>query len=58
MRSRVENIVEENNAFIGTFHSFGLKVIRENKEEAGLLDNFTILDSDDTVSIIKKIIKS
>ena len=57
MRSRVENIVGENNAFIGTFHSFGLKVIRENKEKAGLLDNFTILDSDDTVSIIKKIIK-
>ena len=57
MRSRVENIVEENNAFIGTFHSFGLKVIRENKEEVGLLDNFTIVDSDDSISIIKKIIK-
>ena len=57
MRSRVENIVGESNAFIGTFHSFGLKVIRENKEEVGLLDNFTIVDSDDTISIIKKIIK-
>ena len=34
MRSRVENIVGDSNAFIGTFHSFGLKVIRENKEKA------------------------
>ena len=33
MRERVNNIVGETNAFIGTFHSFGLKVIRENPEK-------------------------
>lgn len=57
MRSRVEAMVGETRSFIGTFHSFGLKVIRENFESIGLTKNFTIIDSDDQVSIIKKILK-
>ena len=57
MRERVNNIVGETNAFIGTFHSFGLKVIRENPEKVGLTKNFSIIDADDTVSVIKKILK-
>ena len=57
MRSRVQNIVGETNSFIGTFHSFGVKIIRENATLVGLLDNFTILDSDDTLSVVKKILK-
>ena len=46
------------NVFVGTFHSFGLKVIRENLDKCGLDKNFTILDSDDVLSIIKKIMKN
>ncbi len=57
MRDRVNNIVEDNYAFIGTFHSFGLRVLRENYEKIGLSKNFTIIDSDDVTSIIKKILK-
>ena len=57
MRDRISNIVDENYAFVGTFHSFGLRVIRENYEELGLSKNFTIIDSDDVASIIKKIMK-
>lgn len=57
MRDRISNIVDENYAFVGTFHSFGLRVIRENYEELGLTKNFTIIDSDDVASIIKKIMK-
>lgn len=57
MRDRVSNIVGETKAFIGTFHSFGVKVIRENAESLGLTPNFSIIDSDDALSIIKKIIK-
>ena len=51
------DIVDENYAFVGTFHSFGLRVIRENYEDLGLTKNFTIIDSDDVASIIKKIMK-
>ena len=57
MRERVNNIVGETNAFIGTFHSFGLRIIRENYMYLGLDKNFTIIDSDDVLSIIKKILK-
>lgn len=57
MRERVKIAVGETRTFIGTFHSFGLKVIRENHEEVGLSKNFTIIDADDQLSIIKKILK-
>lgn len=57
MKERIMGMVGETRAFIGTFHSFGLKVIRENCEAVGLTKNFTILDADDQVSIIKKILK-
>lgn len=42
---------------ISTFHSFGLSIIRDNYELLGLKRNFTILDSDDSLLIIKKILK-
>ena len=29
MKERLEKLVPENNAFVGTFHSFGLRIIRE-----------------------------
>jgi len=57
MRTRVESMVGGTRSFIGTFHSFGLKIIRENPEKVGLTKNFTIIDSDDQLSIIKKILK-
>lgn len=57
MRDRISNMVENNYDFVGTFHSFGLRVIRENTEKLGLTSNFTIIDSDDVSSVIKKIMK-
>ncbi len=57
MRDRLNIMVPDNQAFVGTFHSFGLRVIRENYEALGLEKNFTIIDSDDVLSIIKKILK-
>ena len=57
MRDRISNMVKNNYAFVGTFHSFGLRVIRENTEKLGLTTNFTIIDSEDVSSIIKKIMK-
>ena len=59
MRQRVDNRIGSisNNIFIGTFHSFGLKVLRENYSTIGYEKNITILDSDDSNSVIKKIMK-
>ena len=57
MKERVESMVGKTTSFIGTFHSFGLKIIRENHDLCGLDKNFTVLDSDDSLSVVKKIIK-
>ena len=57
MRERLSRLVPDNAAFVGTFHSFGVRIIRENCEALGLSRNFTILDSDDVVTVIKKIMK-
>lgn len=57
MRERLNVLVPNNRVFVGTFHSFGLKIIRENVDELGMNRNFTILDSDDVLSLIKKIMK-
>ena len=42
---------------ISTFHSFGLRIIKENHNLLGYDRNFTILDSDDSLTVIKKILK-
>ena len=42
---------------ISTFHSFGLKLLKENYGVLGYSKNFNILDSDDSLTVIKKIIK-
>lgn len=57
MRERLNVMVPGTRVFVGTFHSFGLKIIRENLELLGMGKNFTILDSDDVLSLIKKIMK-
>ncbi|MBQ6841471.1 MAG: UvrD-helicase domain-containing protein [Bacilli bacterium] len=57
MRQRVENLIGTHYAFVGTFHSFGLRVIKENYDVLELSKNFTIIDTEDVSSIIKKILK-
>ncbi len=57
MKERISKIVEDNYAFVGTFHSFGLRIIKENYNTLNLQSNFTILDSDDVLSLIKKTMK-
>lgn len=42
---------------ISTFHSFGLRIIKENYEKLGYEKNFTIIDSDDSLTVVKKILK-
>ena len=42
---------------ISTFHSFGVFLIHEHYDLLGYKENFTILDSDDSLTLIKKIMK-
>ena len=59
MKSRVTRIVggEASNMQISTFHSFGLKLIRENHELLGLDNNFAIFDVEDSITAIKRVLK-
>ena len=42
---------------VSTFHSFGLKLLRENYDKLGYEANFVIMDSDDSLTVVKKIVK-
>ncbi len=57
MRDRVYNLVGDVASFIGTFHSLGLRIIREYCGYLNLPSNFSIIDSDDVLTVIKKILK-
>lgn len=57
MKTRVDMLVDSHHSFISTFHSLGVRIIRENVKELGLTTNFSIIDSDDTLTIIRRILK-
>jgi DNA helicase-2/ATP-dependent DNA helicase PcrA len=59
MQERVKSILGEIGAdikdlpLIGTFHSIGALFLRQNAKAAGLTNNFSIYDSDDSENLIK-----
>lgn len=59
MKERIFSLIGKDafNIQISTFHSFGLKILKENYKTLGYDKNFTILDSDDSLTVVKKIIK-
>ena len=57
MKTRIENLVGKTSIWASTFHSFGVKILRENYEKLGYKNNFVIMDSDDSLTLIKKILK-
>ncbi len=42
--------------WISTFHALGARIVRANAEAAGLKSNFTILDADDQVRLVKQLL--
>lgn len=60
MKERIYNLIGDTAKYIqiSTFHSFGLKLLRENYNYLGYDSNFTIIDSEDSLTVIKKILKS
>ena len=59
MKERIDGLIGEKSRGIqvSTFHSFGLKILRENCEALGYDHNFVIMDSDDSLTVVKKILK-
>ena len=58
MNTRVEKMLSHpiEGMFIGTFHSIGLRFLRRNSELIGLKNDFTILDKDDQLRLVKQVI--
>src|SRR6201994_3316532 len=50
--------VVEGMKWLGTFHSIGAKMLRRHAELVGLKSDFTILDTDDQIRLIKQLIEA
>lgn len=60
MRSRIEKMLRTSarNMWIGTFHGISHKFLRIHWQEAGLIPTFQILDADDQLRLVRRIILS
>ena len=59
MKLRVEKLIKRpiEGMFIGTFHSIGVRLLRKHAELLSLKSDFTILDTDDQLRLLKQVIK-
>jgi DNA helicase II / ATP-dependent DNA helicase PcrA len=57
MRERLERMIGESaeGLWLGTFHSVAARLLRRHAEVVGLKPNFTILDTDDQLRLVKQI---
>jgi len=60
MRGRIEALLKipVQHLWIGTFHGLAHRMLRRHWREAGLPQNFQIIDSDDQLRLIKRLLKS
>jgi DNA helicase-2/ATP-dependent DNA helicase PcrA len=58
MKDRVGRLIgnAEGMKWMGTFHSISVKILRRHAELVGLKSNFTILDTDDQIRLLKQLI--
>ncbi|WP_062763418.1 ATP-dependent helicase [Falsirhodobacter sp. alg1] len=58
MKERVSRMLGgmEGMPWMGTFHSISVKILRRHAELVGLKSNFTILDTDDQIRLLKQLI--
>jgi DNA helicase-2/ATP-dependent DNA helicase PcrA len=58
MRDRLEAIIGRaaDGVWLGTFHALAARILRRHAELVGLKSNFTILDSDDQLRLLKQLI--
>jgi DNA helicase II / ATP-dependent DNA helicase PcrA len=61
MRERVRGLIGdavEGMPWLGTFHSIGARMLRKHAELIGLQSNFTIIDVDDQLRLLKQLIQA
>ena len=60
MRGRVERLLEgpARAMWVGTFHGIAHRLLRMHSRDAGLPDNFQILDADDQLRLVKRVMRT
>lgn len=60
MRGRIEELlgISNRSMWVGTFHGLAHRLLKAHWKDAGLVQNFQILDSDDQLRMIKRIHKN
>ncbi len=60
MRGRIESLLQlpVKHLWIGTFHGLAHRMLRRHWREAGLPQNFQIIDSDDQLRLIKRLLRN
>ncbi|MGV6873683.1 UvrD-helicase domain-containing protein [Pseudochelatococcus sp. B33] len=61
MKERITALVgavAEGMPWLGTFHSIGTKILRRHAELVGLKSDFTILDTDDQIRLLKQLLRA
>lgn len=60
MRGRIENLLSSpvGGMWVGTFHGLSHRLLRRHWQEAKLQKNFQILDSDDQLRLVKRVMRS
>ena len=60
MRERIENLLNRPTQamWVGTFHSLAHRILRRHAQDAKLPDTFQVMDSDDQLRMIKRLLKS
>lgn len=53
MKSRVESMLPGRGVWISTFHSFGVRILRQYSDRVNIDRNFTVYDQDDRVRMVK-----
>ena len=56
MINRIENLAGSSIYWCGTFHSISAKILRQHAERIGFSSNFTIIDTDDQIKLIKQVL--
>jgi DNA helicase II / ATP-dependent DNA helicase PcrA len=61
MRERIGMLIGgmvDGMTWLGTFHSIGVKILRNHAELAGLKSGFSILDDDDQIRLLKQLLQA
>ncbi|MEM7540368.1 MAG: DNA helicase II [Pseudomonadota bacterium] len=59
MRARIESLLEHpvSGMWVGTFHNIAHRLLRAHWREAGLPQNFQIIDSEDQLRLLRRVIR-